>query len=351
MAMVGFSRRAFAQSLAAGGLALAGAGVAGAQAPRRRIDVHQHILPPDYVKAIGGAVIGGPALNPAAPAWDVPNALAAMDGAGVSGAVVSVSAPGMILKDATATRRLCRACNQFSAQMVSDHPTRFGMFASLPLPDVQAALKEMDYAFDTLKAEGVVLMTNYADRYLGDPAFAPVFDALNARKAVAYVHPTMCNCGVGVPGNPLSMIEFPHDTTRAITSLLFAGTLSRNQDIRFIFSHAGGTMPFLANRIAATAMRYPEVAARNPDGPLALFRRLNYDTASSANPMAFGALMQVTTPRNVLFGTDFPFAPAVVMKATVAGLQQVGLNDADVRAIECGNAERLFPRFAALATA
>ena len=135
--------------------------------------------------------------------------------------------------------------------MVADHPTRYGMFASLPLPDTSASLLELKYALDVLHAEGIVLMTNYRDRYLGDPDFAPIFDELNRRKAVVYVHPTTCGCNVDVlPDNPAALIEFPHDSTRTITSLLFSGTFSRCPDIRFIFSHAGGTLPFLANRIA-----------------------------------------------------------------------------------------------------
>jgi predicted TIM-barrel fold metal-dependent hydrolase len=343
------SRRTFARSLAAlAGSSGALARPATAQpSGRRRIDVHNHILPPDYVTAIGGRAIGGPALNPGAPPWDVASALAAMDGAGVTGAVVSVSAPGMLLDDAAATRRLTRSCNQFSAQMVADHPGRFGMFASLPLPEVKAALTELDYALDVLKADGVILMSNYRDRYLGDPAFAPLFDALNARRAVVFVHPTTCRCGLGVlPDVPASMIEFPHDTTRTITSLLFSGTFTRCPDIRFIFPHAGGTLPFLANRIASIAARLPEVSARNPQGVLATLRQLNYDTASAAAPMAFAALMQLVTPNKVLLGTDFPFAPAAAMRATVAGLGQLGLDEGSVRAIEVGNAEALFPRFA-----
>lgn len=137
------------------------------------------------------------------------------------------------------------------------------------------------------------------------------------------------------------MIEFPHDTTRAITSLLISGTFSRCRDIRFVFPHAGGTLPFLANRIART----PTVVAQVPEGALEVFRRLNYDTASSANPMAFGALMQLVTPRNVLLGTDFPFGSAAAMKAGVDGLRQLGLDEASVRAVESGNAAELFPRF------
>ena len=313
---------------------------------RRRIDVHHHILPSDYVRIIGGRAIGAPSLRSEAPMWDVSRSLAAMDAAGVTGAVISISAPGVLMDDPGATRRLARSCSEFATQLVTDYPGRYGMFASLPLPDVGASLEELDYALDTLKADGVVLMSNFADRYLGDPAFAPVFDRLNARKAVVFVHPTTCRCGLGVlPNNPPAMIEYPHDTTRTITDLLFSGTFARCPDIKFIFSHAGGTLPFLASRIAGSVGLRPAIAAHYPDGVLAVFRRLNYDTTSSVNPNAFSALMQLVTPKNVLLGSDFPFTPAAALKTAVEGLSQLGLDTDAVLAIEARNASTLFPRF------
>jgi len=316
----------------------------------RRIDVHHHILPPEYVATVGEKAIGPPAPNREVPEWDVSKSIEAMDRNGITSAVVSVSAPGVLLDDPGKTSRLARTCNEFAAQMVADYPTRYGMFASLPLPDTRASLLELNYAFDVLHAEGIVLMTNYRDRYLGDPDFAPIFDEMNRRKTVVYVHPTTCSCNVDVlPDNPACLIEFPHDSTRTITSLLFSGTFSRCPDIRFIFSHAGGTLPFLANRIATIAALDRHLAAQTPDGVMPVFKRLYYDTAGSANPMSFGALMQLVTPRSVLLGTDFPFIPEPGIKATVAGLRQVGLDEAAVRGIEGENALALFPRLGAVA--
>jgi predicted TIM-barrel fold metal-dependent hydrolase len=350
------SRRKFTQSLTAFASTYALAPFASAQPQdfardgRRRIDVHHHILPPQYVATVGETAIGAPSPNRAVPKWDVSSSIEAMDRNGITSAVVSVSAPGILLDDPAATSELARACNVFAAQMVSDHPTRYGMFASLPIPDVNAASRELNHALDVLNADGVVLLTNYRDRYLGDSAFAPIFDELNARKAVVYVHPTVCSCNAALlPDNPSAMIEFPHDTTRTITSLLFSGTFARCPDIRFIFSHAGGTLPFLANRIAGQAARDRTLSARTPDGVMSTFKRLYYDTAAAANPMSFGALLQLVTPRNVLLGTDFPFAPEANMKATIEGLREVGLDDDAVRAIEGENAAALFPRLAATA--
>jgi predicted TIM-barrel fold metal-dependent hydrolase len=232
-----------------------------------RIDVHHHILPPEYVATVGEKRIGPPAPNHEVPKWDMPKSIEAMDRNGITSAVVSVSAPGVLLDDPGKTSHLARACNEFAAQMVADHPTRFGMFASLPLPDTRASLLELNYALDVLHAEGTVLMTNYRDRYLGDPDFAPIFDEMNRREAVVYVHPTICGCNADVlPDNPASLIEFPHDSTRTITSLLFSGTFSRCPDIRFIFSHAGGTC--LSSRIASRQSRRLTVIwpLRHPTG-------------------------------------------------------------------------------------
>ncbi len=307
------------------------------------IDVHHHFLPPVFRQTMGEATIGAPAPNRIAPQWQVSDSLAVMDRHGIDTAVVS--APPLWMPDMAKTRRLTRACNDYAAQMVADHPGRFGAFAALPLPDVDAARKEIDYAFDVLHADGIGLMTNYDDRYLGDSAFAPVFDELNRRKAVVYVHPTSCSCNRGLfPEQPDSLIEFPHDTTRCVASLLFSGTFNRCPDIRFIFSHAGGTVPYLATRMALLGSLDKGLARQVPGGVMPVLRRLYYDTAISANPISMAALLKLVTPANVLLGTDFPFVPEQGMKATLAGLREVGFSDAELRAVEGGNAARLFDR-------
>ena len=190
--------------------------------------------------------------------------------------------------------------------MRCDHPNRFGVFASLPLPDIEGSLREIAYALDELKSEGIGLLTNYDGKYPGDPAFAPVFEELNRRKAVVYFHPAQAPCcaahGIGVPA---ATLDFPFDTTKAITSMLFAGTFARCRDIRFIFSHAGGTVPFLAERIARLQVR-PEFKAAVPDGVMFELKRLFFDTALSANELAFSALLKLVAPDQVLFGSDYP---------------------------------------------
>lgn len=304
----------------------------------RRIDVHHHILPPEYVNTVGSPIIGAPAGRPDAPPWSIESDLETMDKFGVETAITSISAPGIPLDDAKAVQRLARICNDYAKQMAMDHPKRFGLFATLPLPDVSISLEEIKYAFETLHADGIVLMTNYRDVYLGEAAYAPVFQELNSRKAVVFVHPTQCRCSVGVqPGIPTSLIEFPHDTTRTITSMLANGTFTSYPDIRFIFCHAGGTLPFLVNRIAG---RY------GLDNILPQLKRQYYDLAGSANPQAMGPLLSLVDVSHVLLGTDHPFAGREKEKAVLTGIANSSLDARSIRMIERDNALTLFPRIA-----
>jgi predicted TIM-barrel fold metal-dependent hydrolase len=310
-----------------------------------RIDTHHHILPPIYLAEERERI-----LEAAWPAtagvldWSPARALEEMDRSDVMLAVTSISTPGIWFGDHERGRRLARLCNEFGAGMAQEHPSRFGMFAALPLPDIEGSLREIEYALDVLKLDGIGLMTNYADRWPGDPAFAPVFDELNRRKAVVYFHPTAATCVPHIPDVSVSMIEFPTDTTRAITSLLFSGTLSRCPGIRFIFSHGGGTLPMIVMRIIGS-LQLPTlqtIAARIPQGPLYEIQKLYYDVASATNAISFGALTKLVPMSQLLFGSDFPYWP---ISRIVEGLGSIGLSASDIRALECDNALRLFPKY------
>lgn len=310
-----------------------------------RIDVHHHILPPDYVAQVGDGKIAPISVAGKTPDWTPDRSIEVMDRHGIATAVTSISAPGFALDDGTAIPRLVRDCNEYAARLRSDRPGRFGVFASLPLPDVDASLAEIAYALDELKADGIGLMTNYDSRYPGDPAFAPVFDELDRRGAVVYFHPTTASCNVCQPEYPPATLDFPFDTTRAITSLLYGGTLARCHDIKWIFSHAGGAVPFLAQRIARLAAR-PAYKAMVPEGVIPELQRLYYDTALSANWLAFRSLFELVAPRQVLFGSDYPFAPEATVEASVKGLAEMGLDAAVLRGIEREHALALFPQMA-----
>ena len=313
------------------------------------IDTHHHIQPPDYVTAIGAAAIGGPAVGSDL-AWSPRRSLDAMDANGVESAVVSISAPGVWTGDQAGTTRLARACNEFSAQLCAEHRGRFGWLAALPLPDIAAALDETAHAYDVLGADGVLLMTNYQNRYLGDPYFAPLLAELDRRDAVVALHPTACDCLDPVPEIPLSVIEFPHDTTRTVCSLLFSGALQRCPRIRWLLPHGGGTIVILAHRIAGVLNLRPELRDRVPDGVIAALRRLYYDTAFSTNPSSFAALRALVPRDHLVFGTDFPFAPEAFMAASVTGLAELAADPDELEAVQKRNAVALFPRFAGPST-
>jgi len=215
------------------------------------------------------------------------------------------------------------------------------MFAVLPLPHVDESLKEIDYALTALICDGFKMQTSYETQWPGDPAFAPVFDELDRRKATIYFHPTVPGCcATLLPDINPPLIEYPFDTTRAILSLAFGGTVTRCPNINFIFSHGGGTIPMLAHRVASLVTRSKALATRLPNGAIAEFRKLNFDVVTATNPPGMAALLKFTTAAKLLFGTDVPYMQA---EDTVSGLAGLGLGAADIRAIECDNALRLMP--------
>jgi predicted TIM-barrel fold metal-dependent hydrolase len=326
------------------GLALGAFGAEGgrAQTPAKIpvVDVHHHLAPPVYKDdLVRRKFEQRPMLE-----WTPEKSLADMDAARVATAMLSITEPGVWFGDDAAAVALARACNEWNARLAADSRGRFGSFACLPLPNVEGALREIEYALDTLKCDGIGLMTSYGDKWLGDSSFAAVLDELNRRKAVVYTHPLRPECCRNLIAEvPPSAIEYGTDTTRTIASLLFTGTASRCPDIKFIFSHAGGTMPFLIERFVRLAIISKTAAAKTPEGVMTLLRRFYYDTAQVANPVAMGALTQIVPTAQILFGTDFPFRTAA---DHINGLQAI-FAAADLRKIESDNARALLPRLKA----
>jgi predicted TIM-barrel fold metal-dependent hydrolase len=306
----------------------------------RRIDVHHHFGPPAWVAEVKGR----PLLQPANTTWTPEKSIEDMDRGGVAAAVISITNPGLWFGDKEVTRRVARACNEYGAKLVQAHPTRFGLFAAMPMPDVDNTLKEIEYAYDTLKTDGIGLFTSYGDTWLGNDAYIPVMEELNRRKAVVHVHPTAANCCKNlVPGVSPGIAEYGFDTTRAILGVTFSGDAARFRDIRFIWSHAGGTLPFLAGRIEGSASRMKDREKRLPNGIEYEFKRFYYDTAGAANPGAMASLMKLVNISQVLFGTDFP--PGGTSLAVAESLAKIGFSKSDLRAIDRDNAVRLLPRF------
>jgi len=302
-----------------------------------RIDTHHHFSAPGFIAAIAARNTNQRPLEQ----WTPSKSIEDMDKSSVATAMISTSEPSVWFGDNEAARKLARECNELGARLMADHPGRFGMFSTVPLPDVAGCLREIEYSQDTLKADGVCLMTSYQGKYPGDPAFAPVMSELNRRKAVVFFHPVKAECCKDLqPELVPALIELGTDTTRAIASLIFDGTASRYPDIRFIFSHGGGTMPYLMTRFAALATR-PDIAQRLPNGLLYEAQKLYYDTASLNGPYPWPTLLKLAPVSHILFGSDFPFVSAAVV---AKGLSEVGLTASDLKAIERENALELFPR-------
>lgn len=336
-----------------------------------RIDVHHHLLTPEYLEELArvGVVESGGVTFPH---WTPEDSLGVLDRAEIQTALLSLSTPGLCFGNAARERAVARALNEFAAESVTRWPKRFGFFATLPLPDVEAALAEMSYALDTLHADGIGLLSNYAGIYLGDARFDPIFAELDRRAAAVFIHPTIFtgseipvarNAGSPVPTLPGFMLEFVFDTTRAVANLVLSGTLKKYPHVRIILSHAGGTVPFVAGKMVSGAL-YTAFASRISTGQVTLpreqieairqafaedilgqLRSLYYDTALSANIHAFSSLRQLVPASHILLGTDYPFAPEIESGSTAARLATLpGLSEQELRDIEGENALKLFPR-------
>jgi predicted TIM-barrel fold metal-dependent hydrolase len=312
------------------------------------IDTHHHFYPPEYEKArLAWESARKIPPNAQVAGWSVQKSLEELDKGGVRTGILSLaSTPGVWFDaGAPAAVKMARSCNEYGANMVRDHPGRFGLFAALPMLDMDASLKEIAYALDVLKADGVSLQTNYGDKWPGDPAYRPIFEELNRRKAVVYFHPLVAACcaRLSVGASP-ALIEVPHDTTRAVVSLLLSGTLARYRDIKWLFSHAGGTVPMLAGRMDYFLKSRRDAQTIAPEGYEAEFRRLYYDTASATHPASMAALLKLIPDSQVVFGSDYPYVP---IDAQAAALRKLGLPEATVQGIESGNAMGLVPRLKA----
>jgi len=343
-----------------------------------RIDVHHHFVPSEYVATLARiGVTGAGGEDFSLMTWSPEQSLTMMDRQGIASAILSLSAPGVFFGDRDLARDLARMTNEFAARVVSDHPHRLGFFATLPLPNVDDALRELDYAMDTLHADGVILLSNYAGQYPGDPAFAPLFAELNRRKSVVFLHPTAAigaavpqgsNAGATLSDIPSAMLEFVFDTTRAVTTLLAQGTLERTPDVHYIIPHAGGTVPYLALRVAAGAMwkagkvtpgatwgvdmnqqeRFAQVA--QVGAAMSQLQRLYYDTAFSDPISTFPSLLALVEPSQLLFGSDYPPVGEGLVSLVLLRLGSYQGLDLPARAaMERDNALSLFPRFAATA--
>jgi 6-methylsalicylate decarboxylase len=306
----------------------------------RRIDFHHHYCSPAYLKLLTEqnavkTVMGYDVFK----GYSISKALELMDQGGVATGMLSTTTPGVWFGNIDETRRAARELNEFGARMVTDHKGRFGLFAVLPLPDVDASLKEIAHAYDSLKADGISMISSYHDRWLGDKSFAPIWEELNRRNAVVYTHATAPNCCMWnfQPGVGPTTIELSSDMARTIVSIIQSGTADKTENVRYIWSHGGGSI--WAQRYIGADIAEPT----KPNSKMYHLRRFYYDTAAAADPLHIGILKLAVPVTQILFGTDFPWGvPANI----VAGLKKAGLTAAELRGIDRENGVKLVPRFA-----
>ncbi len=315
------------------------------------VDIHHHVIPDFYWEASNedGNAAGG--INP--PRWSLDGAIAYLDDAGIDVAVPSISTPGVHFGDDAAARALARQVNEYLAGIRHDRPDRFGAFAVLPLPDVDGSLDQIAYALDVLELDGVSIFTNAGGSYLGDTRFDPIFAELQRRAAVVFVHPTASPDPIAhTLGLPDTLLDYPVDTSRAIAKLHYSNTFARTPDVKYVFVHAGGTIPFLASRFAIVDEMNVIPGAQERGAFVDALPRLYWDTASAFSDPVLHILRSVTGLGNVVFGTDYPYPRDAI---SIGGLRQIQntaeLDNGERHAVLGGSAARLIPRLARSASA
>ncbi|MDO9413691.1 MAG: amidohydrolase family protein [Pseudolabrys sp.] len=332
-----------AAALALGAVAPRFMAEAVAQTPAHRIDVHHHVSPPTWLDAVKRLKMDNPPLAN----WSIQKTLDDMDKGGVAVAITSPTTPQVTGLDAAEAARVARESNEYAKKLETDHKGRFGTWAMLPFPHVDACLKEIEYSFDTLKVDGVGCMTSYGDKWLGYKEFEPVWAELNRRKATVYTHPTGANCCVNLVkevGADDAYIEFGTDTTRAIFTIIFSGFGQKYGDINWIWSHGGGSLTAFYERFTVqTLMRPPHAGKMTREQIEQQIRRYYYDTAAIPNDVTLSALVKMVPVSQILFGTDYPYR----FGHEYAKYLPTFFKGDDLKAVDRDNALRLLPRFKA----
>ena len=309
----------------------------------RRLDLHAHVIPDAYRELL----VAPDGRRPLVASASLEDLDANMGRYAIDACVISVGPPGAYLGDQARANEIARAANESLADIVRGDPGRFAGLAVLPLPDVDAAIEELTYALDHLDYDGVLLFSNVAGMYLGDPAWDRLYAELDRRAAYVFVHPAAPPYALPLAeAHPVWLYEFPFDTTRALAQLIFSGTLERYPTIRFQFAHLGGVAPFLANRLGSLAEREPALAKDATAGVAEYLRRQYYDTGLSQSVPAIRTTLSITSLEHIVFGTDWPYA-ALPDRGNDPAPELSALTSSEREAINWRNAVALIPRFGA----
>ncbi len=325
------------------------------------IDLHHHLIPSFYVKALENKGITDLSGVPI-PIYNPEECLKDMDKVGIDKAILSIPASGLHIKHNEFFGNLARETNTYLAEIVREHPTRFGALASVPLPDIDGSFTELEYAMDELRLDGVVLLSNSDGLYLGDAELEDFFAELNRRRAVVFVHPDDPPfADMRKPDVPVVHIEWPFDTTRAVANMVYNGVLDRNPNIRFILPHGGGAVPYLAWRISILEYRQRDkvkkmrslydliLRKQGPAAGLRLLKNMYYDTTAVTTPSSLRTLMELLDLTHIVLGTDLGAAPRLMASLVLSDLKSFdGFSEDDLRTIARTGALDLFPRLSSV---
>lgn len=310
------------------------------------IDVHHHILPSFYRDALSEAGIPKK-FGITLPEWTIDSSKSMLEKYNIKSAITSISTPGVCLGDARLSRNLARQCNEFAAELAEKHPQMYGGFATLPLPLINETVAEIKHALDTLKMDGVTLLSNYDGKLLGNNYFEPIFKELNDRSTVVFIHPTIPSpCCSDMDFLPASMFEFVCDSSRTIVNMLFSGIFEKYSRIKFIIPHAGGVIPYLSGRIDLYPLMMPKLKENIPKGALYYLKNLYYDIAMSTSKPTLSCLRELASADKILMGTDYPFVSEEGIDQILTSLEQYpNFSNEELELIKYKNMETLFPRF------
>ena len=289
------------------------------------IDVHSHIITPEFMSALekeGRVLDEGFPL----PKWDVEAQLKWMDEAGIQTSVLTLAAPQ------PSSAEVVRATNEAAARLKREHPDRFRFCATLPLPDVNAAIEEARYALDVLGADGIKLATNAFGQYLGAPELDTLFSFLNERKAVVFLHPHRpepVNRQV-MELTPLAMQEYLSETTRAVSNMISRNVLARYNNIKVVVPHCGAYLPLMVPRMQSLT---PVMQANKLVGDIdwvANLAALYYDLAGAHSPEVIRMLLTITTPDHLLYGSDYPYVAPQALTQSLQRMQQYLTDEPDL---------------------